>query len=118
MKEITIPVLWAATEYYFGSLLWIGIAAGILGLVLWVAALRKKDNGGVGRAFRASLIVGLLAGIGFAASLPSLTRSSWPYVSGLTDYVVILGAGLALAAAITYLLTPFVMLMKSPYPVE
>jgi hypothetical protein len=120
MKEVTIPVLWAATEYYLGSLLWISIAAALTGVVLWIMALRKNgwSLGSFGRAFRATMIMGILAGTGFAASLPSLTRSSWPYVAGVTDYVVIIGTGVALAAAVAFILTPFVVLMKSPYPVE
>lgn len=116
MKEITIPVLWAATEYYLGSLLWIGLAAGLLALVLWVVAWRTsgKPARALRRALQPAMILALLAGIGFAASIPSLTRSNWSYVAGATDYVAIIGAGVAAAAAVIYVLTPIIMLVKAP----
>ena len=109
MKEITIPVLWAATEYYLGALLWVGLAAVILGLILWGLALAR---GGVGRAIKPAMILGVLAGIGVSVSIPALTRSNWSYVAGATDYVAIIGAGIAAAVAVAYMLTPVIMLVK------
>ncbi|MDP2358533.1 MAG: hypothetical protein Q8M31_21105 [Beijerinckiaceae bacterium] len=116
MKEITIPVLWAAAEYYLGSLLWIGLSAGVLALVLWVVALRRrgKASGEVRRALQPAMILSLLAGFGFAASIPALTRSNWSYVAGGTDYIAIVGAGIAAVVAALYLLTPIIMLVKAP----
>ncbi len=115
MKEITIPVLWAATEYYLGALLWAGVAAFLVALVLWVIALRANANvaGAVRRAFQPAIILAVLAGAGFAASIPALTRSNWSYVAGVTDYVAIIGAGIAAAVVVAYVLTPIIMLVKA-----
>lgn len=110
MKEITIPVLWAATEYYLGALLWVAIAGVLLGLILWAIALVSRS--GVGRAIKPAIILGVLAGIGVSVSIPALTRSSWSYVAGGTDYVAIIGVGIAAAVAVAYMLTPVIMLVK------
>ena len=59
-----------------------------------------------------SLSLGVIAGIGFAAALPWLTRSSWSYVSGATDYIAITLAGIGAAIAVVYTLTPLIALAR------
>jgi hypothetical protein len=116
MKEITIPVLWAATEYYLGALLWIGLAGVAAAFVLWIFALRAnaRIDGAVRRAFQPAIVLAVLAGAGVAASVPSLTRSNWSFVAGATDYAAIIGLGAATAVAVVYVLTPIIMLVKAP----
>jgi hypothetical protein len=115
MKEITIPVLWAATEYYLGALLWIGLAAVALALVLWVVAMRRAGivPGALRKALRPTLFLAAIAAAAVTISIPALTRSNWSYVAGFTDYVLLIGAGAAAAAAVAYFLTPVLMLMQS-----
>ena len=115
MKEITIPVLWAATEYYLGALLWMGLAAIAVALVLWLVALRRADvvADALRKALRPTLVLAALAALAVTASIPALTRSSWSYVAGFTDYVMLIGAGAGAALAVAYFLTPVLMLMQS-----
>lgn len=116
MKEITIPVLWASAEYYLGALFWVGLAVVAVAFVLWIVALRRnrKASGAVRRAFQPAIILAILAGAGVTVSIPALTRSNWSYVAGATDFVVIIGAGVAAAVAVAYVLTPIIMLVKAP----
>jgi hypothetical protein len=114
MKEITIPVLWAATEYYLGALLWMGLAAVAVALVLWLVALRRAGGAGALRkALRPTLDLAALAAVAVTVSIPALTRSTWSYVAGFTDYVLLIGAGAGAALAVAYFLTPVLMLMQS-----
>jgi len=46
------------------------------------------------------------------AFIPSLTQSEWAFVAGPTDYVVLIGAGVAAAIAILWLLTPVLALAR------
>jgi hypothetical protein len=115
MKEISIPVLWAATEYYLGALLWIGLAAVLVALVLWVIVVRRSVDLRAALAGTMAPILALagLAAIAATASIPWLTRSHWSYVSGPTDYVVLIGEGLGAALAVVYFLTPILVLGRS-----
>lgn len=115
MKEITIPVLWAATEYYLGAILWAGLAAVVVAMVLWIVALRRAGSfsGALRRVLPPVLALAALAAVAVTASIPALTRSNWSYVAGFTDYAVLAGAGVAAAAAVAYFVTPFLMLMQS-----
>jgi len=114
MKEITIPILWAAAEAWLGPLLWLAIAAVILVLALYFVAARR--HGSLGRAIAAgwlrAALAGAAAGIVFAAALPWLTHSRWSYVSGAVDYIAIFLAGVGAAVAIIYALTPLIALAK------
>lgn len=115
MKEITIPILWAAAESWLGALLWIGLAAGVIALVFYWLAARK--HGSLARALaagcRIALPAGLVAGAIFAALTPMLTMSKWAYVSGAADFVAIALAGLAAAIAVAYFLWPLVALART-----
>lgn len=115
MKEVSIPVLWAATEYYLGALLWIGLAAVVVALVLWVIVVRRSVDlrAALAGAMTPILALSALAAIAAIASIPWLTRSHWSYVAGPTDYVVLIGAGVAAALAVAYFLTPVVVLGRS-----
>lgn len=115
MKEISIPVLWAAAEYYLGALLWIGLAAVLVALVLWVIVVRRSTDlrAALVGAMAPTLALAGLAAIAVIASIPWLTRSHWSYVAGPTDYVVLIGAGLGAALAVGCFLTPVVVLGRS-----
>lgn len=115
MKEISIPVLWTVAEYYLGALLWIGLAAVFVALVLWVIVVRRSVDlrAALAGAMAPILALAGLAAIAAIASIPWLTRSHWSYVAGPTDYVMLIGAGLGAALAVAYFLTPVVILGRS-----
>ena len=115
MKEISIPVLWAATEYYLGAMLWIGLSAVLFTLVLWVIVVRRSTDlrSALVGAMAPILALAGLAAIAAIASIPWLTRSHWSYVAGPTDYVVLIGAGFGAALAVVYFLTPVLVLGRS-----
>lgn len=113
MKEITIPVLWASAEFYLGALLWVAIAVLVVSMLVWLLALRRPSAGASLRASVRSLAgFAILAGMAVTAFIPALTRSQWAFVAGPTDYVVLIGAGVAAAIAILWLLTPVLALAR------
>ena len=115
MKEITIPVLWAATEYYLGPLLWVGLGLVLAAVAMWLIVVRRTGSlaGAIAQVRAPVVALAALAAVAVTMSIPALTRSEWAYVAGAADYAVLIGAGAAAAAGVAFLLTPLLLLMQA-----
>ena len=95
MKDFAPSTLWTIAEEMVGYVsLWIGLAAVVVFVVLFLVALSRR-HGFHGAAARAAVFGGLIVGIVTVLVAPFLTQASFTNLHGGVDWIALSALGLA-----------------------
>lgn len=95
MKDFAPTTLWTIAEEMIGYVsLWIGLAAVVVFVVLFLVALSRR-HGFHGAAARTAVFGGLIVGIVTVLVAPLLTQAAFTNLHGAVDWIALLALGLA-----------------------